>query len=77
MELDVFLMSEAERREHGIEYMPDSLYAATVALSESALVREVLGDSLFTKFIENKRIEWDQYRVEVTDYELKKYLPIL
>jgi glutamine synthetase len=77
VELDVFLMSEAERREHGIEYLPDSLYAATVALSRSALVREVLGDSLFEKFIENKKIEWDLYRVEVTDYELRKYLPIL
>jgi glutamine synthetase len=77
VELDVFLMSEAERREHGIEYLPDSLYAATLALSESALVREVMGDSLFEKFVENKKIEWDLYRVEVTDYELKKYLPIL
>ncbi len=77
VELDVFLMSEAERANYGVEYMPDSLYAATVALSESDLVREILGDSLFAKFVENKKIEWDLYRVEVTDYELRKYLPIL
>jgi glutamine synthetase len=77
VELDVYLMSEAEREEHGIQCLPDSLYAAAVALSQSSLVREILGDSLFEKFIENKKIEWDQYRIEVTDYELKKYLPIL
>jgi len=36
-----------------------------------------LGDHTFKAFIENKKIEWDQYRVHVTDYEVEKYLPIL
>ena len=36
-----------------------------------------LGDHVFEKFLANKRIEWDNYRTYVTDYELKKYLPIL
>jgi glutamine synthetase len=43
----------------------------------SALVRKALGDHVFNSFITNKRIEWDNYRSQVTDYELRRYLPIL
>ena len=38
---------------------------------------DVEGMPLFTKFLENKRIEWDNYRIQVTQYELAKYLPVL
>ena len=44
---------------------------------KSQLVRKALGDHVFDSFIKNKQIEWDQYRSQVTGYELKKYLPIL
>jgi glutamine synthetase len=77
VELDVYLLSQEERASLGIRCLPDSLYAAIEATSKSKLVRETLGDALFEKFIENKRIEWDNYRIQVTRYELEKYLPIL
>jgi glutamine synthetase len=77
VELDVYLLSQEERENLGIRSLPDSLYAAIEATAESELVRETLGDTLFEKFIENKRIEWDNYRIQVTRYELEKYLPIL
>ena len=77
VELDVYLLSEDERKNLGISCLPDSLYAAVELTSRSSLVRETLGDALFEKFIENKRIEWDNYRVQVTEYEIKKYLPVL
>jgi len=41
------------------------------------LVHEALGDHVFEKFIANKKIEWDQYRIQVTKYEHDRYLPIL
>ncbi|MCX5783963.1 MAG: hypothetical protein NTW04_05960, partial [Elusimicrobia bacterium] len=41
------------------------------------LVREALGEHVFEKFIENKKIEWNHYRTKVTDYEIKEYLPTL
>ena len=77
MELDVYLMSEEERCAHGVASLPDSLYAAIQVTSESDLVRGTFGDALFDKFIENKRIEWDNYRIQVTKYEISKYLPVL
>jgi len=40
-------------------------------------MKEALGEHIFNKFIENKKIEWDRYRTHVTDYEIDNYLPIL
>jgi glutamine synthetase len=77
VEEDIFEMSEKERIEHGIVSLPGSLAEAVELTEKSQLVRETLGDHIFEKFIENKKIEWDQYRVHVSQYELEKYLPIL
>jgi len=38
---------------------------------------ETLGEHVFNAFLANKKIEWDTYRTQVTDYEIKKYLPVL
>jgi glutamine synthetase len=70
-------MSEAERERRGIASLPGSLDEAIVETEKSALVKEALGDHVFSKFIENKKIEWDNYRVHVSQYELDRYLPIL
>lgn len=77
VEEDIFEMSESKRKEHGIDSLPGNLYEAIQHAEASALVREALGDHIFTKFIENKKIEWDQYRTHVSQFELEKYLPIL
>jgi glutamine synthetase len=77
VEENVYEMSEAERRKRGIGTLPASLWEAVQLMEKSKLVRRALGDHVFNAFIENKKIEWDQYRVQVTGYEIKKYLPIL
>ena len=43
----------------------------------SELLRKALGDHVFEAFIQNKKIEWQQYSTQVTEYETKRYLPIL
>ena len=77
VEEDIFEMNLAERKAHGITDLPGNLYAAILTAEKSELVREVLGDHVFNKFIENKRIEWDSYRTHVSQFELDKYLSIL
>ncbi len=77
VEENVYKMTEEERRKRGIGTLPASLWEAVQLTEKSELVREALGDHVFNAFIENKKIEWDQYRTQVTDYELKKYLPTL
>jgi glutamine synthetase len=77
VEEDIYEMSEEARKKHGIDSLPGSLSEAIQLTEQSELVRETLGDHVFQKFIENKKIEWDQYRTHVSQFELDKYLPIL
>ena len=53
------------------------LAEAVAEMEKSSLLREAFGDHIFNKFIENKVKEWDLYRIHVTDFELKRYLPML
>ena len=69
--------TEEQRRELGIEMLPDSLGEALRLTEESDLVREALGEHVFQSFIRNKRLEWDRYRTQVTDYEIDRYLTML
>ena len=59
------------------EVLPADLNEAIHAAEQGELARRVLGDTLFNKFIANKRIEWEQYRAQVHDYEIERYLGIL
>ncbi len=76
-EENVFSLSESERRERGIETLPGSLGEAIDRFAASKLMRETLGDHVFDSFLENKRIEWNDYRVHVSDFEMKRYFPVL
>jgi glutamine synthetase len=77
VEEDIYHMSEADRRAQGIAELPGSLHEAVQEVEKSALIKETLGDHIFNKFIENKKIEWDRYRMHVSAFEIERYLPIL
>jgi glutamine synthetase len=77
VEGNVFAMSSEEREARGIKTLPGSLGEAITLAENSALLRESLGEHIFTSFIRNKKIEWEQYRSTVTDYEISRYLPLL
>ena len=77
IEEDVYEMTAEERKERGIGTLPASLYEAIELTEQSELVRKTLGEHTFTKLIENKKIEWDKYKTQITAYELREYLPVL
>jgi len=77
VEENVYEMSVEERKKRGIGTLPASLLEAILLTEKSELVRKALGEHVFEAFIQNKKIEWENYRAQVTEYELKKYLPIL
>ena len=77
VEANVYKMGAEERERRGIKLLPGSLSEAIQLTEKSKLVREALGDHVFDHFIENKKLEWDRYRVQITSYEIEKYLPIL
>ena len=77
MERNLYELSHDERIERGIEQLPETLGEAIEVLAESELVRKALGDHIFERYVELKRSEWEEYRVQVTRWELEKYLPVL
>ena len=77
IEEDIFKMDANERTKRGIKSLPGDLYEAVCLTEQSELVKRALGEHVFEKFIENKKIEWEQYRTWVTNYEIDRYLPIL
>ncbi|MBN1459224.1 MAG: glutamine synthetase [Armatimonadetes bacterium] len=77
VEQNVYEMPEEERVRLGIEQLPGDLDDAIREVEGSELLKRTLGDHVFEKFIENKKIEWKQYRERVTKFELDQYLPIL
>jgi glutamine synthetase len=74
---DVWSLSEPERAALGIAPLPQSLGDAIKVMEKSELVAETLGEHVFDFFLRNKRAEWEEYRSQVTTYELDKYLPVL
>jgi glutamine synthetase len=74
---DVWSLTDAERRAMGIAPLPASLGQAIREMEKSELVAETLGEHVFEFFLRNKRQEWDEYRAQVTPFELDRYLPVL
>jgi len=74
---DVWSLTDAERLAMGVEPLPSSLGRALEIMEKSDLVAETLGEHVFDFFLRNKRKEWLDYRHEVTQYELDRYLPSL
>lgn len=77
VERDVYHLTEEERRKLGVHSLPGSLIEAIELAEKSKLVRQALGEHIFNNFIASKKVEWDDYRMQVHPYEIEKYLPIL
>ena len=77
MERNLYHLSPDDRRRLGIEQLPETLGEAIELLAGSELVLRTLGEHMFNRFVELKRQEWEDYRVQVTPWELERYLPVL
>ena len=74
VEASVTDMASDERAKLGIEALPGNLWESIRIAEQSDLVRRALGEHVFHSFIENKKIEWDRYHSQVTEYEVDRYL---
>jgi len=77
MEQNLYHLPPSERARLGIEQLPETLGEAIELTAESELALRTLGEHTFNRYIEIKRQEWDDYRAQVTQWELDRYLPIL
>lgn len=76
IEENIYAMSEERKAQCKIEALPGSLRDALEEMKNSELVREVLGEHIFRKFLDLKRREWREFSISVTDWEIKRYLSV-
>jgi glutamine synthetase len=77
MEQNLYHLSPQERVRLGIEQLPETLGEAIELTAQSELALRTLGEHTFNRYIEIKREEWNDYRAQVTQWELDRYLPVL
>jgi glutamine synthetase len=77
MEQNLYHLTAEQRRARGIVGLPETLGEAIDELAGSDLVRRALGKHIFDRYVELKRKEWDDYRVQLTPWEMEKYLGVL
>ncbi|HEX7320693.1 MAG TPA: glutamine synthetase family protein [bacterium] len=76
VEENVYKIDQPDLNEKGIDVLPRSLWEALEYYHDSKLAREVLGETMFEKYYEIKQHEWNEYSIQVTKWELDKYLEL-
>jgi len=71
---NIYELSEEERKQLGIEQLPANIMEAMLELEKNPVIRECLGEHTFNRYMEAKKIEWNEYCTQVTPWEVKSYL---
>jgi glutamine synthetase len=77
METNLYHLTAEQRKARGIDALPETLGEAIDELAASELARNALGPHIFDRYVELKRKEWDEYRVQLTQWEMDRYLKVL
>jgi glutamine synthetase len=76
IERNLYDLAEDERQAMGVDHLPETLGEAIEELAGSAVVERALGPHVFPRYVDLKREEWQDYRVQVTAWELDRYLSV-
>lgn len=71
---NIFHMDETVRAEYGIESLPGSLEEAIKEMEKDPLIRETLGEHIYNKYIEAKKLEWEDYKTKISQWEIDRYI---
>lgn len=74
IDCNIFKLSEEERKALGVESLPDTLIEAVKELEKDEFVKNALGEHVADTYIAAKKKEWNDYRSQVTDWEINQYL---
>jgi glutamine synthetase len=77
METNLYHLTPEQRRNQGIVSLPETLGEAIDEFAGSELMRKAFGDHIFDNYVKLKRKEWDEYRIQLTQWELDRYLAVL
>ena len=71
---NIFSLTREQREAQGIPNLPENLKDAVKEMTRDPLIYQMLGDHTYNKYLEAKRLEWEQYRSYVSDWEISHYL---
>ncbi|MFB6194778.1 MAG: glutamine synthetase, partial [Haloplanus sp.] len=71
---NIYEFDEEKRKEYGITTLPSNLGEAVEAFQNDEVIRNAVGDHVAEKFVEAKSQEFGEYIVEVSEWELDRYL---
>lgn len=71
---NLYHMSDKDRKEKGIDSLPGSLLEAIQEMEKSGLIKGILGENAFNHYLNGKKLEFDEYRMNVSKWEIDKYL---
>jgi len=71
---NIYEMTEANRKRKHVDCLPADLHEAVEEMKKDKLVRAVLGEHIFEKYVEAKELEWSEYKNRVTEWEIENYL---
>lgn len=74
VDCNIFEMSQEEKNARKIEEIPGTLLEAIEALEQDPLMKEILGEHVYHKYMDAKKEEWQSYRSQVTEWEIARYL---
>ncbi|KIR02963.1 Glutamine synthetase type I [Lachnospiraceae bacterium TWA4] len=74
VDCNLYQISDEKVASLGLQKLPQDLGEAIEALEEDKFIQEVLGEHLYNRYIQAKKTEWKEYCIQVTDWELNKYL---
>ena len=77
VEKNIYYLTKKDMEKYDIRHLPESLGHALNLMEESLLMRETLGNHIFENFLHVKQQEWEAYRMQVSPWEVKKYLQVL
>ncbi len=75
--INVYELSLEERKTLGIKELPGSLYEALQELDRDDIVKSAIGPMAYEAFRRAKLAEWEEYRINVMDWEIKRYLEMV
>jgi glutamine synthetase len=76
VEEDIYHMTNTERKNRGLDSLPETLANALFELENDEVLQKALGKHVYENFMHIKRNEWDEFRIQVTPWELDKYLKV-
>ncbi len=74
--INIYELTNKEKRKMGIGTLPSTLKEAIEELKKDTIILDALGRHISEKYIEAKEKEWEEYRISVTDWEIKNSLPL-